>query len=184
MFDTLLHRGSNGLTGRLSLEFWAMIKFSCPRCGRAFEHASPGIKFNCNCGQRLEVPSPPPNKTVLGALLDDAAPVNANALPTAIAVPERISEPVNAIVLPDEYEPLPPRPRRRFRCPFCGSRRMPVRESKVSTGGWIMFTIGIAFVPLFFIGLILIFLGLSTKDEYTACDACGAKLHGIVGDFD
>lgn len=51
-----------------------MIHFSCPRCGRAYEHDRPGVKFACACGQKVEVPCvlpPVVNKTVLGRADDD-----------------------------------------------------------------------------------------------------------------
>jgi hypothetical protein len=53
----------------------AMIRFACPMCNAAM--AAPddraGSKGTCpKCGQRIQVPKPPPaNKTVVGKLLDD-----------------------------------------------------------------------------------------------------------------
>jgi hypothetical protein len=45
------------------------VRFSCPRCRASFESpaSQAGTKFHCSgCGQRIQVPNPPPNKTVLG----------------------------------------------------------------------------------------------------------------------
>ncbi len=59
-----------------------MIRFSCPACKTAFD-AKPvnaGAKFNCTkCGQRLQVPSPPANKTVLGTI--EPVPLRSGELP-------------------------------------------------------------------------------------------------------
>ncbi|HJT76850.1 MAG TPA: hypothetical protein VJ739_06570 [Gemmataceae bacterium] len=52
-----------------------MIRYRCPRCKKALvaQDGAAGSKLNCShCGQRVQVPAPPPlNKTVLGTL-DDA----------------------------------------------------------------------------------------------------------------
>jgi hypothetical protein len=52
-------------------------RFSCPRCNRVYDgqDGAAGRKFDCSCGQRLEVPAtplPPPNKTVLGKVEEPA----------------------------------------------------------------------------------------------------------------
>src|SRR5262245_15107139 len=50
----------------------AMIRFECPRCESTLTEKDDrsGMKLNCpECGQRLQVPSTPLNKTVLGTLL-------------------------------------------------------------------------------------------------------------------
>ena len=47
-----------------------MIRFSSPRCKSVIERpeSDAGSKFSCgNCRQRLQVPMPPPNKTVIGS---------------------------------------------------------------------------------------------------------------------
>ena len=46
----------------------AKVRFSCPRCGRSFESSEIGAKFECSCGTRVEIPAPPPSKTVLGVI--------------------------------------------------------------------------------------------------------------------
>src|SRR5947209_18939112 len=49
-----------------------MIRFGCPRCKSVLEcpDQSIGKKRDCpKCGQRLQVPAPPPNRTVLGSFL-------------------------------------------------------------------------------------------------------------------
>jgi DNA-directed RNA polymerase subunit RPC12/RpoP len=52
-----------------------MIRYLCPRCKKALaaQDREAGGKLNCpHCGQRLQVPVPPPNKTMLGELEDRA----------------------------------------------------------------------------------------------------------------
>src|SRR5262245_31370472 len=70
-----------------------MISFRCPRCNSLLQapETAAGTKFNCSCGQRLQVPEPPLpplNKTVLGKL-EDYAPPPPNPTPQAVvqAVP-------------------------------------------------------------------------------------------------
>jgi S1-C subfamily serine protease len=36
-----------------------MIHFRCPRCGQPHNSPTPGAKFNCSCGQRVQVPENP-----------------------------------------------------------------------------------------------------------------------------
>ncbi len=46
-----------------------VIRFSCPSCWSVLEHATAGEKLNCpHCGQRMQVPQPNTNKTVLAPL--------------------------------------------------------------------------------------------------------------------
>jgi DNA-directed RNA polymerase subunit RPC12/RpoP len=62
--------------------------------------------------------------------------------------------------------------RRGFRCPYCGTDEPPIRRSRVSTGGWIVF------VALLFVCLPLFWVGLLMTEEYTVCYDCGIKLGG------
>lgn len=55
-------------------------------------------------------------------------------------------------------------------CPYCGVRAPAVRASKVSTGGWIIFTI------LLLCTIILCWIGLLIREEYNSCSYCGARL--------
>lgn len=58
----------------------------------------------------------------------------------------------------------------RFNCPFCGSRRPPVRHSKVSGGGWAVA------VVLFLCTIILFWIGFFFRDHYHRCRDCGVRL--------
>ena len=69
-----------------------MPRFTCPSCHKPYYApvTDVGRKFNCACGQRVQVPAPP-KKTVLGKLDDDAAiyskPVN-EVIPPPLPVPD------------------------------------------------------------------------------------------------
>jgi DNA-directed RNA polymerase subunit RPC12/RpoP len=119
-----------------------VVRFSCPVCKAALEHPTPGAKLPCpNCGQRLQVPQPPANKTVLGVLPTPAAPVlhfNCPACGSPLSAPEdcagRVSRcrqcgqavtvpaPSEAVLVAD-VEEVPDEDRggmpTRFRCPRC-----------------------------------------------------------------
>jgi DNA-directed RNA polymerase subunit RPC12/RpoP len=115
-----------------------MIRFSCPKCKAGFESppSQAGTKFHCSaCGQRIQVPELPPNKTVLGSLdpPPGAAPPSypppvpyppPGPVPRADNVPvaqydnsprlPSISINVNT-AQPAAPQPPPPRRRRRYR---------------------------------------------------------------------
>jgi DNA-directed RNA polymerase subunit RPC12/RpoP len=62
--------------------------------------------------------------------------------------------------------------RRGFRCPYCGSREVPVTRSKISAAGWVTFVVLLLFcLPLFWIGLLI-------KEEYRECYECGMRIGG------
>ena len=61
---------------------------------------------------------------------------------------------------------------RGFQCPYCASRDLPMTQSRISQGGWIVFALMILFCfPLFFIGLLM-------KEDFQVCSDCGIKLGG------
>jgi predicted RNA-binding Zn-ribbon protein involved in translation (DUF1610 family) len=57
-----------------------------------------------------------------------------------------------------------------FRCPFCGTDEWPNVNTKVSTGGWVLF------VGLLIFCFPLCFIGLLVKEDYRECSSCGVKL--------
>src|SRR5665213_1786515 len=59
------------LAATLSSRGSPVIRYRCPKCKKALtaDDAEAGAKFACpQCGQRLQVPTPTPNKTVLGEI--------------------------------------------------------------------------------------------------------------------
>lgn len=57
-----------------------------------------------------------------------------------------------------------------FRCPNCMSNLMPRLEKRISTAGWVTFSLLLVFFfPLFWIGLLI-------KEEVPVCQSCNTKL--------
>ena len=57
-----------------------------------------------------------------------------------------------------------------YRCPRCGSGALPIIERKVSTAGWIVFSVLLIFTWIFF------WIGLLMKEDVRVCPACRAKI--------
>jgi transcription elongation factor Elf1 len=57
-----------------------------------------------------------------------------------------------------------------YRCPRCGSGALPVIERKVSTAGWIVFSVLLIFTWIFF------WIGLLMKEDVRVCPACRARI--------
>jgi hypothetical protein len=178
-----------------------MIRYLCPRCKQslAARDGEAGAKVNClSCGQKVQVPAPPPaSKTMLGTLEE------ANAIP---AVPRAVL--VEKAPLPGGPEPLEveavdePRPRghaarddeeddrpsRRSRddendecdrrrrrprsyrpCPRCGCRDYPRQVTKLGSASIALLIIGILFWPLIIVALLM-------QEKWEVCPDCGEQL--------
>lgn len=57
-----------------------------------------------------------------------------------------------------------------YHCPRCGSQYLPVVERRVSTAGWIVFSVLLIFTLFFF------WIGLLIKEEVRVCPVCRAKV--------
>jgi hypothetical protein len=57
-----------------------------------------------------------------------------------------------------------------YRCPRCGSGALPIVERKVSTAGWIVFSVLLIFTWIFF------WIGLLMKEDVRVCPVCRAKI--------
>jgi DNA-directed RNA polymerase subunit M/transcription elongation factor TFIIS len=138
-----------------------VIRCFCPSCSHMLEvpDSEAGTKRPCDlCGQRLQVPTSPRNKTVLAGLTP----------------PE--PEPVPVLELAESRAGRPRRRRRRsFRCPHCGATDPPAVTTAVSTTGWTLFGVGIfVFFPLAFLGLLI-------RDNWQACVRCGRRIRPMGG---
>jgi hypothetical protein len=72
-----------------------MIRYACPRCRTVLEcpDQAAGSKHACpTCGQRLQVPLPPPNKTVLAPLVLPQGPPYPQAVPVRLPVAQLVPE--------------------------------------------------------------------------------------------
>ena len=83
-----------------------MIRFACPACSTPYEvpDANAGHKTNCpRCGQRLQVPIPPPSKTMLAPLV--AHHPDAPSVPAPPATAPMATWVLPTAVTPDQGEP-------------------------------------------------------------------------------
>lgn len=88
----LLRRAGNIIKRQPSPKGRAMIRFVCPACRRAFDapDVSAGNKFECSCGQRVEIPPASRKKTVLGeAIQPDTSQTKPPPLPVSTRESER-----------------------------------------------------------------------------------------------
>jgi len=58
-----------------------------------------------------------------------------------------------------------------YRCPRCGTSYLPVMERRVSTAGWVVFSVLLVFTLIFF------WIGLLMKEEVPVCPVCRARLN-------
>ncbi|HEX8287462.1 MAG TPA: LITAF-like zinc ribbon domain-containing protein [Pyrinomonadaceae bacterium] len=57
-----------------------------------------------------------------------------------------------------------------YHCPRCGSQYLPIIERRVSTAGWIVFSVLLIFTLFFF------WIGLLIKEDVRVCPVCRAKV--------
>jgi hypothetical protein len=57
-----------------------------------------------------------------------------------------------------------------YHCPRCGSHYLPIVERKISTTGWVVFSVLLVFTFIFF------WIGLLMKEEVRICPVCRAKV--------
>jgi LITAF-like zinc ribbon protein len=76
---------------------------------------------------------------------------------------------------PNAYQPLayggPQYLASNYRCPNCGTNTMPLIERRISTGGWIVFSLLLVTTFIFF------WIGLLMKENVSICPVCRAKLN-------
>ena len=58
-----------------------------------------------------------------------------------------------------------------YRCPNCGTHYLPVIERRVSTAGWITFSLLLVFTIVFF------WIGLLMKEDVSVCPVCKYRLN-------
>lgn len=56
-----------------------------------------------------------------------------------------------------------------YRCPNCGTQYLPIVERRISTAGWITFSLLLIFTIVFF------WIGLLIKEEVRVCPVCRTK---------
>jgi RNA polymerase subunit RPABC4/transcription elongation factor Spt4 len=58
-----------------------------------------------------------------------------------------------------------------YRCPRCGTQNLPVMTRKISTAGWIVFSVLLIFTFFFF------WIGLLMKEDVRTCPVCGLQIN-------
>ncbi len=162
------------------------IRFSCPTCRRSFEypHSSAGQKIFCQCGAKVEIPTPPPPKTVMG-VLEEAAPhaIPLGQPPSQISVPPPLPPPVAPVATLTPQPgytpgtapgPVPAAVEPQFRCPYCKCDMIPKRKTRVSQAGWGLFIIMLCIVGC---GWLFIWIPLVLmRESYRLCSYCGMEI--------
>jgi len=142
---------------------------ACQNCGKLNAGESNFCRF---CGTKFTVRQPMPENPYdysaprPYAWKTDEFQTQAEPRPTERAnVP---TQPFN----PSNYQPAPLayRPGQQavgpFTCPRCGNRQMPLMERRVSTAGWITFSVLLVFTVIFF------WVGLCMKEDVAVCPVC------------
>ncbi len=57
-----------------------------------------------------------------------------------------------------------------YRCPRCGSSYLPTTERRISTAGWVVFSVLLVFTVIFF------WIGLLMKEEVAVCPVCRSRV--------
>jgi hypothetical protein len=186
-----------------------MIRYLCPRCRKSLvaQDGAAGAKLNCpDCGQRLQIPVPPPpvnktvlgtleeqpNRTVLGKLESPAEP--GTPVPTAQAgavppVPRTIlvETPVPPDAMDDLEEVEDARPRRRRSREHDEDDDRPPRRRRVrpcpqcgcTDYPWQTTKFGSASIALVILGILfwpLIIVAFLVQEKWEVCAECGEKL--------
>ncbi len=58
-----------------------------------------------------------------------------------------------------------------YRCPNCGTHYLPIIERRISTAGWIIFSLLLVFTFIFF------WIGLLMKEDVSVCPVCRIRLN-------
>jgi DNA-directed RNA polymerase subunit RPC12/RpoP len=58
-----------------------------------------------------------------------------------------------------------------YRCSRCGTSYLPITEKRVSTAGWIVFSVLLVFTLVFF------WIGLLMKEDVAVCPVCKSRLN-------
>ena len=167
------------------------MRFACPTCSQLLECSDDliGGKVMCGkCGQRILVPTPPPqtnagnnkttlgkivdtNKTRLGEIVEEVPNKQALSQPGQIPVafpaqPMNTSQPTDKSDEPKKSS----HSKRKFRCQFCGSTEQPIFREDISLTGWIICGVMLfVFFPLCWIGLFI-------KENVRFCAECNNRL--------
>jgi hypothetical protein len=142
------------------------ILVQCPVCAEALEAPDDAAGKGCPCPicravVAVPVAAPSPSSRI------HACPTCGKSLTIP---PELANEPVTCPYCQREFRTRTGRRRRRFECPHCGTHEPPERTRQISTAGWIIFAVFLAFfLPLFWVGLLI-----TERVDY--CYDCGKRV--------
>lgn len=143
-----------------------MVK--CPNCGH---DNTEDVNFCRFCGTKIFVPQaqrspqynyapPRPYAWKTDEFQTQAEP-RPNGAPASVPVPQNYtSPPAYRFAAMDGS----------YRCPRCGTSYLPVMERRVSTAGWVVFSVLLVFTLVFF------WIGLLIKEDVPICPVCHARL--------
>jgi len=141
---------------------WKNIMIACANCGKL---NSPETNFCRFCGTKSAVPQParyqqfPNTAPQPYAWKTDEFQTKAEARRTSPFMPGG--------GLPAQYSQQLDAG---YRCPRCGSTFFPVTERRISTAGWVVFSVLLITTVIFF------WIGLLLKENVMVCPACRSKV--------
>ena len=148
----------------------------CPKCGQANAEQSQFCRF---CGIKFQSTGqfPPDNYTYEAprpyAWKTDEYQTQSEPRAKPSIAPTRPFEPQGtnpfSNAQPLEYG-APQYLAQNYRCPNCGTTALPLIERRISTAGWITFSLLLVFTFIFF------WIGLLMKENVSICPVCRAKL--------
>ena len=143
----------------------------CQQCGR--ENADQ-TQFCRYCGNKLGAAEPMPHKQQGDYQFAPPRPYSWKTDEYQTQADRRVrpsagSQPSFPAVAPLAYN-APRFMGANYRCPNCGTTTLPITERRISTAGWIVFSLLLVFTIIFF------WIGLLMKQEVSICPVCRAAL--------
>lgn len=136
----------------------------CQKCGNANDDQSQFCRF---CGNRIAIPQNvetefrPPRPY---AWKTDEFQTQSEARPNRL--PPRNPQSNQPLPFPQPAYSGPRDLAGNYRCPYCGTHYLPIRERRISTAGWITFALLLVFTFVFF------WIGLLLKEDVSICPVC------------
>lgn len=147
----------------------------CPKCGQSNAAEN---RFCRYCGERIPEPAFQPADPMFPtrrpyAWQTDEFQTEQNKRSYAKGTLEHI--PLNSAYQNQPGQFLAPSAPRdltgNYRCPNCGTNYLPIVESRISTAGWITFSLLLVFTFIFF------WVGLLMKENVSVCPVCKKRLN-------
>ncbi|MEO7673307.1 MAG: LITAF-like zinc ribbon domain-containing protein [Pyrinomonadaceae bacterium] len=156
----------------------ATSMIQCSKCGQANAEESQFCRF---CGIKFPNPepyqpdqytyeAPRPYSWKTDEYQTQSEPrVKPRVAPTQPSDPQQTTNPF-ANAQPLAYG-APQYLAQNYRCPNCGTTALPITERRISTAGWVTFSLLLVFTFIFF------WIGLLMKENVSICPVCRIKLN-------